>query len=175
MAVSRIAAAGRNASQPLVTITAMKRKFLSLLLALCAVARSARGTPPSRPLIYTFPIREPIMPSVERLTAKCLAEAREMGADAVLIQMNTYGGLVDAADSVRTALLGSPIPVWVWNRQSGRFGRSVIALAADSIYMRPGASIGAASVVDQSAGRCPTSSKASCGLRCVRRPSPTGR
>ena len=85
MAVSRIAAAGRNASQPLVTITAMKRKFLSLLLALCAVAALRAGDSSSRPLIYTFPIREPIMPSVERLTAKCLAEAREMGADAVLI------------------------------------------------------------------------------------------
>ncbi|MFR3489905.1 MAG: hypothetical protein ACLTTP_12385 [Alistipes ihumii] len=91
----------------------MKRKFLSLLLALCAVAALRAGDSSSRPLIYMFPIREPIMPSVERLTAKCLAEAREMGADAVLIQMNTYGGLVDAADSVRTALLGSPIPVWV--------------------------------------------------------------
>ena len=150
MAVSRIAAAGRNASQPLVTITAMKRKFLSLLLALCAVAALRAGDSSSRPLIYMFPIREPIMPSVERLTAKCLAEAREMGADAVLIQMNTYGGLVDAADSVRTALLGSPIPVWVWIDNQAASAGALIALAADSIYMRPGASIGAASVVDQS-------------------------
>ena len=150
MAVSGIAAAGRNASQPLVTITAMKRKFLSLLLALCAVAALRAGDSSSRPLIYTFPIREPIMPSVERLTAKCLAEAREMGADAVLIQMNTYGGLVDAADSVRTALLGSPIPVWVWIDNQAASAGALIALAADSIYMRPGASIGAASVVDQS-------------------------
>ena len=150
MAVSRIAAAGRNASQPLVTITAMKRKFLSLLLALCAVAALRAGDSSSRPLIYTFPIREPIMPSVERLTAKCLAEAREMGADAVLIQMNTYGGLVDAADSVRTALLGSPIPVWVWIDNQAASAGALIALAADSIYMRPGGSIGAASVVDQS-------------------------
>ena len=150
MAVSRIAAAGRNASQPFVTITAMKRKFLSLLLALCAVAALRAGDSSSRPLIYMFPIREPIMPSVERLTAKCLAEAREMGADAVLIQMNTYGGLVDAADSVRTALLGSPIPVWVWIDNQAASAGALIALAADSIYMRPGASIGAASVVDQS-------------------------
>ena len=73
-----------------------------------------------------------------------------MGADAVLIQMNTYGGLVDAADSVRTALLGSPIPVWVWIDNQAASAGALIALAADSIYMRPGASIGAASVVDQS-------------------------
>lgn len=96
------------------------------------------------------------MPSVERLTAKCLAEAREMGADAVLIQMNTYGGLVDAADSVRTALLGSPIPVWVWIDNQAASAGALIALAADSIYMRPGASIGAASVVDQSGRPMPT-------------------
>ena len=117
------------------------------------------------------------MPSVERLTAKCLAEAREMGADAVLIQMNTYGGLVDAADSVRTALLGSPIPVWVWIDNQAASAGALIALAADSIYMRPGASIGAASVVDRS-GKADARQVPDSFMRATmraRRPSPTGR
>ena len=95
------------------------------------------------------PIREEIMPSTERLTAKCLAEAAENGADLIVIQMNTYGGMVNAADSIRTMLLNAAVPVWVFIDNQAASAGALIALAADSIYMRPGGNIGAASVVDQ--------------------------
>lgn len=101
-------------------------------------------------LVYTFPVRESIMPSVQRLSEKCLRQAEQMKADLVIIQLNTYGGLVEVADSIRTAVLNSPIPVWVWIDNQAASAGALIALAADSIYMRPGGNIGAASVVDQS-------------------------
>ena len=128
----------------------MLRKIALLLIAALAglALRAADST--GRKLLYTFPIRENIMPSVERLTAKCFAQAAEMGADVVLIQMNTYGGMVDVADSVRTAVLNSPVPVWVLIDNQAASAGALIALAADSIYIRPGGSIGAASVVDAS-------------------------
>ena len=103
-----------------------------------------------RKKVYTFPIREEIMPSTERLTSKCLDEAIANGADLVVIQMNTYGGLVNAADSIRTMLLNAAVPVWVFIDNQAASAGALIALAADSIYMRPGGNIGAASVVDQS-------------------------
>ena len=98
--------------------------------------------------VYTFPIREDIMPSVLRLSEKCFQQAREQNADLILIQMNTYGGLANVADSLRTMVLNSPIPVWVWIDNQAASAGALIAIAADSIYMRPGGSIGAASVVD---------------------------
>lgn len=101
-----------------------------------------------RTLVYTFPIREEIMPSVQHLGEKCFRQARDMGADLILIQMNTYGGLAGVADSLRTAVLNSPVPVWVWIDNQAASAGALIAIAADSIYMRPGGSIGAASVVD---------------------------
>jgi len=128
----------------------MVRKVLLLLCVLLSGTASRAADSTGRKLLYTFPIREQIMPSVARLTAKCLNEAGRMGADAILIRMNTYGGLVDAADSVRTALLDCRIPVWVFIDNQAASAGALIALAADSIYMRPGASIGAASVVDGS-------------------------
>ena len=110
-------------------------------------------SPPAAPqapkLIYTFPIREDIMPAVWRMTRERLKEAQEMGADAVLIDMNTYGGLVDVADSIRTAILNYPIPVWVFVNNQAASAGALIAISADSIYMRQGGSIGAASVVNQ--------------------------
>ena len=101
-------------------------------------------------LVYVFPIREDIMPSAVRLTAKALAAADEAGADIVVIDMNTYGGLLDAADSIRTMVLEYPKPVLAFVNNQAASAGALIALAADSIYMRPGASMGAATVVNQS-------------------------
>lgn len=102
-----------------------------------------------RPVVYTFPIHEEIMPATWRLTEKCLEEATERGADYILIDMNTYGGLVDAADKIRTAILNYPKPVYVFINNQAASAGALISIAADSIYMRDGASIGAATVVDQ--------------------------
>ena len=74
-----------------------RMKYVGIVLALLLGTFSGRAADSTgRKLVYTFPIREDIMPSVERLTGKCLAQADEMGADLVVIQMNTYGGVVAA-------------------------------------------------------------------------------
>ena len=109
----------------------------------------------SAPLVYLFPIRESIMPSVVRLTDKCLREAETMGADYVLIHLNTYGGLLEAADSIRTRVLNAPMPVYVFIDNQAASAGALISIAADSIYMRPGGSIGAATVVDGEGGALP--------------------
>lgn len=111
---------------------------------------------PDRPKkVYVFPIREEIMPAAARLTDKCLREATAMGADYVVIDMNTYGGLVDAADSIRTRILNYDRPVYVFINNQAASAGALIAIAADSIYMREGASIGAATVVDQTGAVVP--------------------
>lgn len=102
-----------------------------------------------RSKVYLFPIRENIMPATRRLVENCLGEATEEGADYVVIDMNTYGGLVDAADDIRTAILNYPKPVYVFINNQAASAGALISIAADSIYMRDGASIGAATVVDQ--------------------------
>lgn len=99
--------------------------------------------------VYTFPINGDIMPAQQRLVSKCLTEAREQETDLVVIRMNTYGGLVNVADSIRTMILNYPTPVWVYIDNQAASAGALIALAADRIYMHPGGSIGAASVVDQ--------------------------
>lgn len=105
--------------------------------------------------VYLFPIRENIMPSTARMTAKCLRQAVETGADYVVIDLNTYGGIMDAADTIRTLLLNAPMPVLTFVNNQAASAGALIAIASDSIYMRPGASIGAATVVDQSGKKMP--------------------
>lgn len=119
--------------------------FLSLgLLVLPAFPQTGKT------IVYKFDIKEEIAPPVQRKTQEAFDEAHEVGADLVLIHMNTYGGMLDAADSIRTEILKSTIPVYVFIDNNAASAGALISIACDSIYMTPGANIGAATVVDQS-------------------------
>jgi membrane-bound serine protease (ClpP class) len=84
-----------------------------------------------------------------RITKNAFEESEEWRADLIIIRMNTYGGLVDMADSIRTKILYYPKPVWVFIDNNAASAGSLISIACDSIFMRPGANIGAATVVNQ--------------------------
>ena len=51
-------------------------------------------------IIYKFDIKKMIAAPIWRTTKKSFEEAREKGADYIIIHMNTYGGQVDFADSI---------------------------------------------------------------------------
>lgn len=99
--------------------------------------------------VYKFSIKEEIAPPVQRKTQRAFAEAKAVHADLILIHMNTYGGMLNAADSIRTIILKSEIPVYVFIDNNAASAGALISIACDSIYMTPGANIGAATVVDQ--------------------------
>ena len=100
--------------------------------------------------VYTFEITENIAPPAWRLTQRAFEEAESLKVDLIIIRMNTYGGMLNSADSIRTKILNSKIPVWVFIDNNAASAGALISIACNSIYMRPGSSIGAATVVDQS-------------------------
>jgi len=123
--------------------------FLSLMLAASQPAGESTDPYARKTIVYTFEMTEMIAPPVWRLTQLAFEEAEEIGAIVIIIHMNTYGGMVDAADSIRTKILNSKIPVYVFIDNNAASAGALISIACDSIYMRPGGSIGAATVVDQ--------------------------
>ncbi len=72
-----------------------------------------------------------------------------------MIDKNTYGGLVVYADSLRSLILNSRRPVWVFIDNNAASAGALIAIACDRIYMREGANIGAATVVSQTGEAMP--------------------
>ncbi|MCX7985538.1 MAG: nodulation protein NfeD [Bacteroidales bacterium] len=100
-------------------------------------------------LILKFDIAQEITPGAWQITKKAISKAESIKADFILIRINTYGGLVNSADSIRTRILNTSIPVIAFIDNNAASAGALIAIAADSIYMRKGASIGAATVVDQ--------------------------
>jgi len=100
-------------------------------------------------VVYQYTIDQNIEPAAWRLTKRAFEKARQAGADYMVVNLNTYGGLVNIADSIRTRLLNSQIPVIVFVTNNAASAGALISIAADSIYMREGARMGAASVVNQ--------------------------
>lgn len=128
-----------------------------LILAFLFSVIELRAQPPyaSKKFVYVFKISDEIAKPVWYKTKKALKEASEMKADIIIIHMNTYGGLLDVADSIRTAILNAKIPVWVFIDNNAASAGALISIACDSIYMRQGANIGAATVVNQTGEQLP--------------------
>ena len=102
--------------------------------------------------IYRINIKENIGSNTWIYLQNGLHEAMRKEASAVLLHMNTYGGGVLEADSMRTAILNFPLPVYVFIDNNAASAGALISIACDSIFMRNSASIGAATVVDGSNG-----------------------
>lgn len=84
-----------------------------------------------------------------------ITEANEIGALAVILDIDTFGGRVDAAQQIVTAITSSEIPVYALVSHNAWSAGAMIALATDSIYMTPGSSIGAATPVGGSGEKQP--------------------
>jgi len=106
-------------------------------------------------LIYTYAIQDNIAAPTWRTTQEAFDEALALEADAVILHLNTYGGEVSAADSIRTKLLNAPMPVYVFIDDNAASAGALIAIACDIIYMKPGGKIGAATVVNQTGEQVP--------------------
>jgi membrane-bound serine protease (ClpP class) len=108
-----------------------------------------------KPIVYQIDIKKEINKTTQIYLSKGLSDARMKGASAVLLHLNTYGGILDAADSMRTAILYSSVPVYVFIDNNAASAGALLSIACKSIYMRRGASIGAATVVNQTGAAMP--------------------
>lgn len=117
--------------------------FSTFLLALSAFASD------SLTVFYRIRLDQDIDASSQRLVTLGLEKARADDADYVLLDLDTYGGAVNAADSIRSAILRYEKPVIAFVNMQAASAGALISIACDSIYMKTGSSIGAATMVSQ--------------------------
>ncbi|MCW3804942.1 NfeD family protein [Plebeiibacterium marinum] len=133
-----------------------KYLFFSLLLFFIPLGLFAQSdSVVQQAVIYKYDIKREIGSTSWIHTQNAFEEANEINADVILLHLNTYGGQVIFADSIRTKILNSDIPVHVFIDNNAASAGALISIACDSIYMRPGANIGAATVVNQSGEKMP--------------------
>ncbi len=120
--------------------------FLLILLLALAKAASAQP-PPGSPLVYKLEIRDTIQPISAARLDRALQVARRDHAAALLVELDTPGGLLDSTRHMVGAILTSPVPVIVSIAPAGARAGSAgffILESADIAAMAPGTNAGAA-------------------------------
>lgn len=123
----------------------MKKLVLILFLLLMAVSSWAQK---SVPQVMVMEIKDEIDPRMLRYVKLAFEHAEKIKADHIIIDMDTYGGVLTDAKEIVDVVMDSKKPVWVYINSDAASAGALISIACDSIYMSPGASIGAATVVE---------------------------
>jgi len=126
-------------------------------LALLAIFASTRAQD-KRPVVYVAPIEGIIDLGLAPFVKRVLDEAAAAGAAAVVLEINTFGGRVDAAVQIRDALLNSPVRTIAFVNKRAISAGALIALASENLVMTGGATIGAATPVQMGQPGAPSES-----------------
>ena len=97
--------------------------------------------------VYLIDVSASINPATADFIHESIAAAHDDGARALIIQLDTPGGLLDSTRAIVKDLLGAPLPVIVYVAPSGAGATSAgvfVTLAANVAAMAPGTNIGAA-------------------------------
>nr|MBA2595164.1 ATP-dependent Clp protease proteolytic subunit [Chloroflexia bacterium] len=97
--------------------------------------------------VLVVQIRDEIDLGLAPYLARVLEQAKREQASAVVLEIDTPGGRLDAALQMRDALLGSPVRTIAFVNRNAFSAGALLAIAANEVYMAPGAVIGAATPV----------------------------
>jgi membrane-bound serine protease (ClpP class) len=127
---------------------------LLALLALHLTTQPLQAADP-KPVVYVMPIEGIIDLGLAPFVQRVLQEATEANSQAVILDINTFGGRVDAAVLIRDALLEAKVPTVAFINKRAISAGALISLAAETIIMADGATIGAATPVQVGAPGAP--------------------
>lgn len=130
----------------------MVRLFVLCVLLGLTVAIGLTRAATERPVVYVAKVEGMIDMGVAPFVARVLKEAQAEGARAVVLDIDTFGGRLDAAVAIRDALLQSPQPTIALVTTRAISAGALIALATNQLAMGRGATIGAATPVELSPG-----------------------
>lgn len=120
---------------------------IGLLLQPVSGALNPVAAQADRPVVYVVPVTGIIDLGLAPFLSRTIREAQDAGAAAVVLDINTFGGRVDAAVAMRDALLGSPVKTIAFVNQRAISAGALITLACEQVVMATGGTVGAATPV----------------------------
>jgi membrane-bound serine protease (ClpP class) len=99
--------------------------------------------------VYITPVENTVEKGMYSFLKRSFSEAEKERADLIILELNTPGGAVDAAADIGKLLRSTKIPTIAFINKDALSAGAYIALNADQIYMVPGATFGAAAIIDQ--------------------------
>ena len=123
------------------------RPISKCLLAVLCGACLAWAQAPTTPIVVQIDLNDIVHPVSASYVSDGIKHAKDIGAQAVILRLDTPGGLADSMREVVETILSSPVPVITWVGPNGARAASAgffILLAGDVDVMAPGTNTGAA-------------------------------
>lgn len=123
----------------------LKRMLRQIAVFICALAvfLPAIGYAEAAPVLLVH-IKGEIDGGQAALLHRAMVEAKRLDARAVIVEIDTFGGLVDSAVRIRDLMIDSPIQTICYIRNRAWSAGALIALSHKHLAIAPGGSIGAA-------------------------------
>lgn len=132
-------------------MTGLRRTMIAGVFGLAATTAAAQ-----QPVVYRIPVSGTIEMGLAPYVARAIGVAEAAGAAAVVLDIDTPGGRVDAAERIVDAVRGASIPVYAYVNSRAYSAGAMVALAASGgIYLTPIGVIGAATPVDGQGTKAP--------------------
>lgn len=149
--LARVVAAGALAARR------RRRRLWRLALVLAAASMALGGASPAGGQagggpVYVVDVSGTIDLGLAPYLERVLGEAADAGAAAVVVEIDTPGGRLDAVLQMRDALLGSSVPTFALVESTAFSAGALVAIACEEIHMRPGSVMGAATPVEGGTG-----------------------
>ena len=100
--------------------------------------------------VYVIKLEGEVEAGLYYFLQRAFTEAAENGASAIIMELNTPGGLVSPAKDIRDLIYDSQVPVYAYVRHNALSAGAFLALSCRKLYMAPGSTIGAAEIQDLS-------------------------
>ncbi|MBK3493330.1 nodulation protein NfeD [Viridibacillus sp. YIM B01967] len=98
--------------------------------------------------VYHVPVEKEVEKGLHAFLQRAFKEADESGAKAVVLEIHTPGGFVNAAGDIAKLMDETPLRTIAFINKDAHSAGAFLALHADEIYMVPNGTIGAAAVID---------------------------
>lgn len=130
------------------------RVYITLFCFICALAIASGNdkilqAEGNKETVYFIPVEQEVERGLEAFLKRSLLEAEKQGASHVIFEVNTPGGLVNAAGNIATIIRDTGIPTTAFIVKDALSAGAYISLNANEIVMAPGSRMGAAAVIDQ--------------------------
>lgn len=99
-------------------------------------------------VVYVVPVQETIEKGLYAYLSRAVHLAEEDQASAIIFELDTPGGVVDAASKIGKLLTSTDIKTISFVNKQALSAGAYIALNTDEIYMVPGSTIGSAAIID---------------------------
>ena len=129
----------------------MRRSILVLLMLIlgCSIIQPVISSAADSDRVYVIPIQKEVERGLHAFLERAIKDAEDHNAELIIFDIDTPGGLVDAAGDIGQLLDGIDAKTIAFVNDHALSAGAFISLHADEIYMVPNGQMGAAAVIDQ--------------------------